>query len=175
MSDFFTWETLATVAGATAATAYITQFLKKFSAVQKLNTQGVSYLVALVILYLATYFTGTLTVEMALMVPLNAIIVAFSSNGAYDSVKSTVDASVSAVESVLGSVKSAIATITNSLNSLAEIVKGKGGAQDAAENESAPTLNTVNIISPDVAQPKEAAQEAAEKAAKLTQQQDNKQ
>lgn len=96
MSEFFTWTSLATIAGATAATAYITQFLKKFAVFNKLNSQAVSYGVALVLLFLATFFTGGLTAATCLMIPLNAVIVAFSSNGAYDSVASTIKAIESA-------------------------------------------------------------------------------
>ena len=95
MSAFFTWANLATIAGATAATAYIVQFLKKFSIFSKANSQAVSYGVALIILFLATYFTGALTVSAGIMVLFNAVIVAFSSNGAYDSVKATVSEIVS--------------------------------------------------------------------------------
>lgn len=92
MSAFFTWANLATIAGATAATAYIVQFLKKFSIFSKANSQAVSYGVALIILFLATYFTGNLTASTGVMIFFNAVIVAFSSNGAYDSVKSTITA-----------------------------------------------------------------------------------
>lgn len=97
MSTFFTWANLATLAGAMAATAYIVQFLKKFSCFSKANNQAVSYVVALIILFLATYFTGNLTVSTGVMIFFNAIIVAFSSNGVYDSVKSTITAITSAV------------------------------------------------------------------------------
>ena len=89
MSEFFTWTNLATIAGATAATAYIVQFLKRFSCFNKLNQQAVSYGVSLLILFLATYFTGNLTASTGVMLFFNAVIVAFSSNGVYDSVKST--------------------------------------------------------------------------------------
>lgn len=99
MSTFFTWANLATIAGATAATAYIVQFLKKFSCFSKANSQAVSYAVALIILFLATFFTGGLTASTGVMIFFNAIIVAFSSNGAYDSVKSTIATIVSAKES----------------------------------------------------------------------------
>ena len=102
MSAFFTWETLATIAGATAATAYIVQFLKKFSLFSKLNSQAVSYGVALIILFLATYFTGGLNASTGVMLFFNAVIVAFSSNGAYDSVKST----ITVIESATGTSES---------------------------------------------------------------------
>jgi hypothetical protein len=160
MSDFFTWTTLATVAGATAATAYITQFFKKFSFVQKLNSQGISYLVALMILYTATYFTGKLTVSMAMMIPLNAIVVAFSSNGAYDSVKSTVDTSVSAAETLVNSVKTAITAIMDQVNALAAVMKNT--AESPAIQESAGVVAVKSENPAPVGNTDSAAEQAAE-------------
>lgn len=90
MNQFFTWTSLATMAGATGAVAYITQFLKKFKFANKLHTQGVSYILAVIILFLATLFTGKLTVETGVMIFFNAVIVAFASNGTYDAVESTI-------------------------------------------------------------------------------------
>jgi hypothetical protein len=81
MDDFFSWQTLATFAGASAATAIITQFFK--GAFQKLPTQWLSYIIAVIILFAATYFTGALTAASAAITPLNAILVALASNGAY--------------------------------------------------------------------------------------------
>ena len=84
MDDFFSWQTLATFAGASAATAIITQFFK--GAFQKLPTQWLSYIIAVVILFAATYFTGGLTLSTAAITPLNAILVALAANGAYSAV-----------------------------------------------------------------------------------------
>lgn len=85
MNEFFSWQTLATFAGCSAATAIITQFLK--SSFQKLPTQWLSYIIAAVILYAATYFTGALTGASAAIIPLNSILVALASNGAYSAVQ----------------------------------------------------------------------------------------
>ena len=84
MNEFFSWQLLATFAGCTVATSIITQFVKGFF--QKLPTQLLSYLIALVILYAATYFTGVLTGAAAAIIPLNAVLVALSANGAYSAV-----------------------------------------------------------------------------------------
>lgn len=46
MDEFFSWQMLATFAGATAATGILTQFLKNL--IPKLPTQWLSYLLALV-------------------------------------------------------------------------------------------------------------------------------
>lgn len=84
MDEFFTWETLATFAGCSAATAIITQFLKNIFA--RLPTQWLSYIIAVVILYLATFFTGGMTGAAAAIIPLNAVLVSLASNGAYSAV-----------------------------------------------------------------------------------------
>lgn len=84
MDEFFSWQTLATFAGASAATAIITQFLK--NALKKLPTQWLSWIIAVIILYAATYFTGALTAAAAAIVPLNAVLVALASNGAFSAV-----------------------------------------------------------------------------------------
>lgn len=84
MDEFFTWEMLGTFAGCSAATAIITQFLKNLFA--KLPTQWLSYMIAVVILYLATLFTGSMTGAAAAVIPLNAVLVSLSANGAYSAV-----------------------------------------------------------------------------------------
>lgn len=86
MNDFFSWTMLATYSGAVLATGLITQFIKNFNGISKLPTQLLSYLVAFVVLILATWFTDALTVESAVMCILNAVVVAFASNGAYEAV-----------------------------------------------------------------------------------------
>ena len=83
MNEFFTWETLATFAGCALATGVLTQSLKGSI---KLPTQWVSYIIAVIILYAATYFTSGLTGSTAAIIPLNAVIVALSANGAYSAV-----------------------------------------------------------------------------------------
>lgn len=84
MNEFFSWQYLATFAGCTLATSIVTQFVKGLF--QKLPTQLLSYIIALIILYAATYFTGALTGAAAAIIPLNAVLVALSSNGVYSAV-----------------------------------------------------------------------------------------
>lgn len=84
MNEFFAWSVLVTFSGCSIATGIITQFLK--NTFQKLPTQWLSYLIALVILYAATYFTGGLTLPSAAIIPLNAVLVALAANGAYSAV-----------------------------------------------------------------------------------------
>ena len=90
MDHFFTWATLATFAGASAATALVTQFIKGW--LHKIPTQLVSYGVAVVILFLATAATGAATDWTRwVIIPLNAIIVSISANGAFSAITRCTD------------------------------------------------------------------------------------
>lgn len=83
MDQFFTWEVLATLAGCAAATGIVTQLLK--DALKKIPTQLLSYLIALLILAAATAATGSASDWTGwAIIPLNAVLVSFSANGAYD-------------------------------------------------------------------------------------------
>lgn len=90
MSDFFTWEILGTMAGATAAVTLVTQFVKWLTGgkVTGWGMRAVSFAVALAVLYAAALFTGTLDAATAVITILNAIIVTLAANGLYDGVKS---------------------------------------------------------------------------------------
>jgi len=85
MDDFFSWALLATYAGATIATGLITQWLKGIFA--KLPTQILSYFIALIILLLATFFTGQLTWEAGALAVVNAVVVSLAANGGYSGVQ----------------------------------------------------------------------------------------
>lgn len=84
--EMFTWDYLATAAGAVAAVTVITQFIKGLPFVKDVPTQAVSYLVSLAVMFLASFFTGILTFEYAALIPINAIVIMLASNGAYDTV-----------------------------------------------------------------------------------------
>ena len=83
--EFFDWATLLTYAGALAATALLTQWLKGVFA--NVATQIVSYGIALLVLMAATFFTGAFTFEAAALCVINAAVVSLASNGAYDAVQ----------------------------------------------------------------------------------------
>ena len=83
--EFFDWAMLATYAGALAATALLTQWLK--GVFQNIPTQIVSYGIALVVLVAATFFTGALTLESGALCIINAAVVSLASNGAYEAVQ----------------------------------------------------------------------------------------
>jgi hypothetical protein len=82
MNDFFTWTMLATYAGATLGTTLLTQLLKSIP----IPTRLLAYIVALVLLLVANFFTGGLTVESGVLCLINAGVVSLASNGAFDAV-----------------------------------------------------------------------------------------
>jgi hypothetical protein len=84
MNDFFTWGMLATYAGATLATGVITQFIKGLF--QNINTKLIAYIVSVVVLILATAFTGGLSAESVILCIINAAVVSLAANGAYDAI-----------------------------------------------------------------------------------------
>lgn len=85
--EFVTWTGLATHAGALSMVALIVQFTKGIRLIDKLPTQLWSYIVSLVVLYAANFFTGQLTADNAVLIIFNAAIVALASNGSYDAIK----------------------------------------------------------------------------------------
>jgi hypothetical protein len=84
MNDFFTWEMLATYAGATLATTLVTQIFKGVGFIDKIPTRFFSYAVALIVLLAGLFFTGGLTVNSAVLCLINAVVVSLAANGAYD-------------------------------------------------------------------------------------------
>ena len=81
----FTWEQLATIAGATLATLLVVQLLKlPIDKVWKIPTRIVAYLIALVIMILATHFTTGITWNNAILAAVNAVIVALAAMGSYE-------------------------------------------------------------------------------------------
>ena len=83
--DPFSWEQLATIAGATVATLLIVQLLKlPLDKVWKIPTRIVAYIIALIVMLAATYFTQGLTWSNAGLAALNAVIVALAAMGSYE-------------------------------------------------------------------------------------------
>lgn len=81
----FTWEYLATIAGATLATILIVQLLKlPLDRVWKIPTRIIVFLIAVIVLLLATHFTVGLTAQNALLTIINAVIVALAAMGGYE-------------------------------------------------------------------------------------------
>ena len=81
----FTWQYIATIAGATAATLLIVQLLKlPLDKVWKIPTRIIVFVIAFVVLILATYFTQGLSWNTALLTVINAVIVALTAMGGYE-------------------------------------------------------------------------------------------
>lgn len=81
----FTWAYLVTIGGATVAVLLIVQLCKfPLDKIWKIPTRAVVYVIALIILLLATYFTAGLTVESGILTALNAVIVALGAMGLYE-------------------------------------------------------------------------------------------
>ena len=81
----FTWQYLASLAGATALTLIIVQFSKvPLDRVWRIPTRLFVYIIALVILIVATAFTTGLTMNSALMAFVNAFLVALTAYGSYE-------------------------------------------------------------------------------------------
>ena len=80
-----TWEQLATIGGAALATMLIVQLLKlPLDKVWKIPTRIIVFVIAFVVLILATYFTDGLSWNTALLTVINAVIVALTAMGGYE-------------------------------------------------------------------------------------------
>ena len=80
-----TWAQLATIGGAAMATLLIVQLLKlPLDKVWKIPTRIVVFVIAAIILTLATYFTQGLTWNTAILTLINAVIVALTAMGGYE-------------------------------------------------------------------------------------------
>lgn len=82
--EFVNWTTLATYAGALAMVVVITQVTKEWKGIRKLPTQLWTYIVSLIVLYPAAYFTGTLDRSNAVLILFNSMILTLSANGGFD-------------------------------------------------------------------------------------------
>lgn len=79
------WDQLATIGGAAMATMLIVQLLKlPLDKVWKIPTRIIVFIIAAIILVLATYFTKGLTWNTALLTVINAVIVALTAMGGYE-------------------------------------------------------------------------------------------
>ena len=81
----YTWQHLATIAGATAATLLIVQFLKlPLDKLWKIPTRAVAYAIALILMLTAQHFTTGLTWETTALAVVNAFVVALAAFGSYE-------------------------------------------------------------------------------------------
>ncbi len=89
-NQFTDWSTLLTYSGASVCTAILTQIFKGlFDRLPiRLPTRFFSYLVALMLLFASTFFTGSRTAGDYALCAVNAAIVSLSANGSFDMIKS---------------------------------------------------------------------------------------
>ena len=81
----YTWQYLATILGATAGTLLVVQVCKfPLDKIWKIPTRFVVYVIALIIIETATYFTSGLDVSTAILNILNAGVVCLAAMGAYE-------------------------------------------------------------------------------------------
>ena len=81
----FSWEQLATISGAALATMLIVQLLKlPLDKVWKIPTRIIVFLIAALVMLLATYFTKGLSADTAILTILNAVIAALTAMGGYE-------------------------------------------------------------------------------------------
>lgn len=85
--NYLDWSLLATYTGTLTMVGIITELTKNIKFIKKIPTQLWSYIIALIVMYPAFYFTGELTVSTAFLIPFNAGIVSLSSNGGFDFLK----------------------------------------------------------------------------------------
>lgn len=79
------WDQLATISGAAMATMLIVQLLKlPLDKVWKIPTRIIVFLIAAIVMLLATYFTRGLSWDTALLTILNAVIAALTAMGGYE-------------------------------------------------------------------------------------------
>ena len=79
------WAQLATIGGAAMATMLIVQLLKlPLDKVWKIPTRIIVFVIAFIVLILATYFTQGLDWNTALLTVINAVIVALTAMGGYE-------------------------------------------------------------------------------------------
>ena len=82
--EFVSWELLGTYAGAMAMVGVITQLTKGVKFISKIPTQLWSYILALVVMYAANLFMGSLTWSNAVLILFNSALVSLGANGGYE-------------------------------------------------------------------------------------------
>lgn len=85
--NFFDWGYLSSFAGALAAVALITEMIKDVAILKKIPTQIVSWVLAVIVLILAQFFTDVLTAQNAILALLNGAMVSLAANGGYAALK----------------------------------------------------------------------------------------
>lgn len=81
----YTWQSLATIAGAAAFTLLVVEFFKApLDKIWKIPTRVVVYVISLTVMLVANAFTVGLTLENGILAAVNALIAALTAMGAYE-------------------------------------------------------------------------------------------
>jgi hypothetical protein len=86
MNEFVTWAQLATYGGCLAVVILITEFTKGLPFIGKIPTQLWSYLIALVVLNAAYFFTGVWDAADGALTLINAVIISLAANGGREAI-----------------------------------------------------------------------------------------
>lgn len=92
--EFVSWELLGTYAGAMAMVGMITQLTKNIKFIAKIPTQLWSYILALIVMYAANLFLGSINWSNAVLILFNAALVSLGANGGYEGIVRAFDKSV---------------------------------------------------------------------------------
>lgn len=84
--DFVTWNSIMSYAGAVTLTTIITQFFKQIPGINKVNSQLLAFIIAVLLLETATVFSGGWAFETAVLSLVNGVVVALAANGTYDAI-----------------------------------------------------------------------------------------
>ena len=89
MDSFVTWQQLATMAGAIAATKFIVDAIKCFAPIQGKQVLGAAALVGILVLLGANLALGTCKPTDIPIHVLNGVMVGFAASGFHDAVRSS--------------------------------------------------------------------------------------
>ena len=86
IGEFVTWTSIMTYAGAVTLTTIMTQFFKQIPGINRINSQLLSFIIAVFLLETAVAFNGEWSVQAAILSLVNGVVVALASNGTYDAI-----------------------------------------------------------------------------------------
>lgn len=91
MNEYFSWAYIATYAGAVLAVTLITQFVKGVGFIDRIPTRFTAYIIAVIVMLGAMFFTGSFSWPNFALTFVNAFIVALAANGAHDALAEHID------------------------------------------------------------------------------------
>ena len=84
--EFVDWSYISTFAGCLVIVMAITEVIKNLGFIKKIPTQITSWVLSFVILMLAHFFTGDLTVNSAILALINSVFISLTANGGYEAI-----------------------------------------------------------------------------------------